>query len=135
MNSLTKDDITAAAKKSKKDAILCSIRHWEEMREISTDKLMESMHDYDSVLAPFGDNCAMCIRYYQDEEPSCKKCPLFIAGFGCEENNSVWEKATDIYCKQYKHTAYPEYDEPVKNFRRKWQLLCNKMIKQLESLL
>jgi hypothetical protein len=129
MSKLTEKDIAKAAKGRRAKAIACSIQHWEEMRDAKTEDLFS-----DIMLEPFCDNCALCRKYFEDnEEAYCIKCPLYKAGYDCNADDSVWSKAYRMYDDGWIDINM-DHKVPGSNFRRKWRAICNKMIEILKSL-
>ncbi len=61
---LTPQDVIKAAKESEKAAIICSIKHWEQIVEAPREDLKQ---------CPMGSSlCALCVR----AEDCCGDCPL-----------------------------------------------------------
>lgn len=118
MNWLTQEEIQAAAKKGRKQALLCSIEHWRQLsgatwRELVYGERKNLVHDS-------GDECPLCNRY--DE---CLYCPLKSAGECCGETDSAYDRTdrtnfTNWHDKTnyLKKKNYPQYHREAKKMHK-----------------
>lgn len=92
MDWLTQEEIKAAAKKSEKAAIACSVKHWEQILAATKWELQRADH-----AIMYGKNCALCIRHKDKYDPKhsthCSQCSLGKIG-KCEDygawRGAVW---------------------------------------------
>ena len=107
---LTKEQIEFA---SKKDAIKCSILHWQQIRAASPEKLKLARLHGDVTLG--GSHCALCLRF-----GTCSN------GFG---ECPLQDDTVKICCKEYRMLKKNEEN------RKKFLYWVDKLIKKLESLI
>ena len=68
------------------DPLDLSVEHWEEVCAADTIETEEVTADYCALCTSYGDN--------GDWAHECDKCPMFIAGYGCQElSSSPWYDA------------------------------------------
>lgn len=111
MKWLTQKEVKAAAKKSKKAAIACSVLHWEQILTATKEELCDFYDNRsdDLVRSPY---CALCCRF-NDDAAECPKCPVPDK---CKTGGSVWSAAS-YACTRLRY----DNDFPLSTFRRKAQ--------------
>jgi len=58
---LTRDQVEAAAYKSTRAALLCSIRHWEQLHQATPKQLTRALND--CLVEVYSKGCALCHRF------------------------------------------------------------------------
>jgi len=114
MRVLSCKQIERAAKTSRKAAIICCRRHWQELRAAKLEKLKKEIGSME--IADY--TCALCLRY-----KDCEECYLWYNE--CCDDSPVFEAVCQIYS---------EYIRTGKG-RRKWQKAANRIIDRLEKML
>jgi len=117
---LTIEEIEVEAEKGHNEALLCSIKHWEQIKAAGAKLYWESSQ-FGVVLVTIGASfCALCRRY---QEYSCKGCPLIVYG-----NTSC--------CKEY-HDAVAKMDASDAPLGPEWDIetadAIDAMIDRLKS--
>ncbi len=85
--------------KKEKVAVKESIEHWKRMIKWVRKQKLDNDPNKITMKESIGEiwrsnDCALCEivpRNYRDEL-NCEKCPLSKAGYGCDDENSPWEK-------------------------------------------
>ena len=111
MNWLTRKEVDAAAKKSKKAAIACSVLHWEQILSATKKdfrRLSNEIHPMSGLL------CALCVRH----EYNCAVCSLG-RDHSCKQGGSLYRIALRAYFK------YMHGDIDIYEFRRKARPILN----------
>ena len=122
MKYLTLTQIEAAAKKSRKASIACTLRHWREMRDATLRKLSRAIKQGSrSTLYNGYSSCALCKHCCK----SCRKCGLWD-GMACYDG-AIYLHATQSL-DEYINNGH------INNGRRKWQRAADKVIEAIENL-
>jgi len=93
MKWLTYEEVTAAAKKSKKAATACSKKHWLQLSTATADELRCSPR---YPLSPAF--CALCMYHGGPGGGACKPCSLYCEGRGracCYEYSAAFDAYYD----------------------------------------
>ncbi len=129
---LTHKQIEAAAKKSRKTAIACTQKHWEQMRDAPLEKLRQGeqakqkklsgrrLLKKQTTLYYSNMTCALCLRY---EFQCSDECKLWGGNSSCGDS-SKYKKAQE---------AHVDYILIGKG-RAKWQRAAQKVIDRIKWL-
>lgn len=91
MKWLTQKEIKAAAEKSKKAAIACSVLHWEQVLTATKEELLDFLVKKSESLIRW-QYCALCVRC----KNNCKPCPMPSEKV-CRRSGSVWVRASRAF--------------------------------------
>ena len=76
--------------------------------------------------------CSLCL-YTGILQNDCLACPLYVAGHGCLENESIWQRIEHIISE---YTLHSYYLSEAENFQHKTELmdLFEEMLENLHGL-
>ena len=118
---LTHKQIKAAAKRSRKSAIKCSLRHWQEMRAATKRELARGVAKGSSSTLYSGiGSCALCEKYFR--KGGCAVCGLWN-GEQCAENR--------VFCGA--ENTLMDYRNGYAT-RKEWQAAADVVIARLKEL-
>ena len=91
---LTEKQVQRAAKRGRKAALLCSIKHWEQLSSANTEQIKALFNSY-YLTCTF---CALCTRYNFTGRTrnACGNCKLFCLG-KLPDFGGAWYKASDAF--------------------------------------
>jgi len=141
MKWLTIKEVKQAAKKSKRDALRCSRKHWrqnwmatkEELKRHVIKKGPKQKSPTDQSL------CALCTRYFDrggSISNECKGCPHDERGFCCLDDDSLYGKADDAFVKffsfEFSSDSY-DWCDPTDEQWDAWQAAAKDMYDALKE--
>ena len=118
MRWITKEEVRKAARVGRREALLCSIRHWVQLTVATPDQLQYAKKKTGCNIIRAG-YCALCTRYNLDQRhtQACKSCrlnclPLWHKAIGAWNRRNNWvtwyivagkvlEKLKKRYRKEY----------------------------------
>lgn len=104
---LTAEQVERAAVRGRKAALLCSIKHWEQLSSASKEQILNIPHDY--LCREF---CALCTRYDYNiaDSLACASCKLNCLNTGGIRRGS-WYKASYAHSSYLKHRCLWDWAE------------------------
>jgi len=116
INWLTREYIEEQASKGDKEALECSIKHWQQIVDAGHDAFESAEDEYKVSMCHT--HCALCTRYKDILKVGCRECPLGKAGQRCISLDSAWDKAS-MYTEDTFEEVTNNMLETLKSFRVK----------------